>query len=118
GAGFLLERRARFLIFPQLAAIFGDRLRRCRLGHGVGRRRGESDGIHGQRLRRNQQQREREKPEAETNRHRFVVASVACKSAPKRLDNDWSIASATRERRLPLPLGEGWGEGLRSIVRS
>ncbi len=84
GAGFLLERRARLLIFAELAAIFRDRLRRCGLRHRAGRRRRERGGVHRRGLRRDQQQRERESSGTRANRmraHPTCLASQPLKSA-------------------------------------
>jgi hypothetical protein len=88
GAGLLLERRARFLIFPQLAPIFRDRLRRCRLCPGITSTwRRTRARIDRRRRLDDQQQCQRKISGTGTNRmreHWIVVASVPRKSAPKR----------------------------------
>ena len=124
GARLLLERGARFLIFFQLAAIFGDRLRRGRLRHRIGGRGREYVRIH-RHGRRAREQRERDKSGTHANQwqaHGSVVASVPAKSAPKGCDFSsllplWEKVRREAERmrglsarlmRLrPLPRGEG-----------
>src|SRR5665213_4566246 len=79
GAGVRLERGAGFLIVPQLAAVFRDRLRRYGLRPRVSDRGRQRAGIDGAGLRRDQQQREREVARTRANRMRWhpsVVASV------------------------------------------
>src|SRR6266536_115182 len=102
GAGLFLERGARFLIFPELALVFRDGLRRRGLSHRIGRRgRHGLFGRHG--ARRDRQQRERDKSKPEANKwliHRAVVASALAKSAPKRTELQWRFSSL-------LLVGEG-----------
>jgi hypothetical protein len=91
GAGFLLERRTSFLILSQKIAVCGDRLRRGRLRHCAGGGRRKCANIHRHRMRRDQQQRERNAAISIANRlrvHRLVVASARRKSALKILPED------------------------------
>src|ERR1700738_233356 len=81
-----LERGACLLIFPELASIFRDGLRRCRFFHCVGSIGGNYRPIDGKRLRRNQQQRERKISGAMANRmrtHPTCLAIPPRKSARK-----------------------------------
>src|SRR6266446_10394608 len=99
GTGLLVERRAGLEIFLQLAAVFRDRLRGSGLRHRAGRCCRKGRGLDSRRLRRDQQQRERN-ISGMANRmkkHRPVVSSMGGASQPRNLG--------------PLPLGEGWVRG-------
>ena len=78
-------RRLRFLVFPELAAIFGDCLRRGCLRHRI-RGKGREHIRFDRHCRRARKQRERDESGTHANQwqaHGSVVASVPVKSAPK-----------------------------------
>ena len=87
GARLRVERGARLLIFLQLAAVFGNRLRRGSLRERIGDHRRQRAGADRHGTRRAHGQRERQTSQREANQlpmHRLLVASAPAKSALNR----------------------------------